>query len=108
MPVPAAPAPAAATPGERQATIDTEKDTLAALQMNDDAQSLSSILADLNSADKEIRMAAIQAAVQFGSTNAIPALRTAAANDQDLDEKIALLKAADFLALPEATFGSGQ
>jgi hypothetical protein len=106
-----APGPVAAqpvTPEKREAAIESEKDRLAALEMNDDAGSLSNILADLNSPEKEIRMAAIEAAVQFRSTNAIPVLQNAAANDQDVEEKIALLKAVDFLASPEVTFGSGQ
>ena len=76
--------------------------------MNDDAASLANILSDLNSPEKEIRMAAIDAAVQFDSTNAIPVLQATAANDQDPEEKEALLKAADFIALPEVTFGSGN
>jgi hypothetical protein len=108
MPAPVPVAAQPVTPEEREAAIESEKDRLAALEMNDDASSLSNILADLNSPEKEIRMAAIDAAVQFHSTNAIPVLQSAAANDQDMEEKIALLKAADFLALPEVTFSSGQ
>lgn len=96
------------TPEERQASIEAEKERLATLEMNDDAASLANILSDLNSPEKEIRMAAIDAAVQFDSTNAIPVLQATAANDQDPEEKEALLKAADFIALPEVTFGSGN
>jgi len=108
VPAPVAVAAQPVTPEEREAAIESEKDRLAALEMNDDPASLSNILVDLNSPEKEIRMAAIEATVQFRSTNAIPVLQSAAANDQDLEEKEALLKAADFLASPEVTFSSGQ
>lgn len=87
--------------------IQTEKDHLQDWQMNNDPQSLSNILADLDSPEKEIRMAAIDASVQFDDTNAIPILRAKATNDDDLDEKVALVKAADFLALPDVTFTPG-
>ncbi len=68
--------------------------------MNDDPASLSNILADLTNPEKEIRDAAIEAAKQFGSTNAIPTLKAVAANTTDLEEQSALLEAADFLSLP--------
>jgi hypothetical protein len=109
VPVPMpAPTPAAKimTPEERQAVIDAEKDHLSEWQMNSDSQSLSNILADLSSPEKEIRMAAIEAAKQFDDTNAIPALKAAVDNTDDTEEKIALLKAADFLSLPDVTFGN--
>jgi HEAT repeat protein len=68
--------------------------------MNDDPESLSNILADLTNPEKEVREAAIEAAEQFGSTNAIPILKNLAANDGDPEEKAALLEAANFLSLP--------
>ncbi|MGA2787839.1 MAG: HEAT repeat domain-containing protein [Verrucomicrobiota bacterium] len=103
-----APAPVAAapvvtntlTPEQRQAAIDAETDRLQQWSMNDDPQSLSNILADLSSPEKEIRDAAIDAAEQFGNTNAIPVLKKLAANDGDPEEKAALLEAAHFLSLP--------
>lgn len=76
--------------------------------MNNDAQSLSNILADLTSPEKEIREAAIEAAKQFESTNAIPALKAAAANAEDNQEAIAMLEAADWLALPSVDFAATQ
>jgi hypothetical protein len=106
-----APAPApmvvkkTATPEEREAAIDAETDRLSSWAMNDDAQSLSNILADLTNPEKEIRDAAIDAAEQFGSTNAIPALKAVAANTTDTEEQIALLEAANFLSLPSFTIG---
>jgi len=105
---PSAPAPVAAapvvtntlTPEQRQAAIDAETARLQQWSMNDDPQSLSNILADLSSPEKEIRDAAIDAAEQFGNTNAIPVLKKLAANDGDPEEKAALLEAAHFLSLP--------
>ncbi len=89
------------TPEEREAAIVVEKDRLDSWAASSDSQSLSNILGDLISPAKEIRLAAIAAAKQCGNTNAIPVLRALAANAQDSDEAIALLDAADFLALPE-------
>jgi hypothetical protein len=88
------------TPEQHEASIDAEADHLRELSMNDDAASLSDILADLTNSEKEIRSAAIEAARQFGSPNAIPALKTAAANTTDPGEQAALLAAADYLSLP--------
>jgi len=103
-----APAPVvvkeALTPEERQAAIDAETDRLSEWAMNDDAQSLSNILNDLTSPEKKIQMAAIEAAKQFESTDAIPVLKAAAANAQDNEEAAAMLEAADWLALPNGDF----
>lgn len=103
-----APAPVivkkAMTPDERQAVIEAEKDKLYAWSMANDAQSLSNILGDLTSPEQEIRMAAIEATKQFGDTNAIPVLKGMAANTTDNQEAIAMLQAADFIALPSVTF----
>ena len=88
------------TPEQRQAAIDAETDRLQEWCMSDDPVSLSNILADLTSPEKEIRDAAIEAAKQFGSTNAIPVLKAVAANTADTEEQIALLEAASFLSLP--------
>jgi hypothetical protein len=105
-PIPAAPAATnAPTPEQRQAAIDAETDRLQEWSMSDDPASLSNILADLTNPEKEIRDAAIEATKQFGSTNAIPALKAAAANTTDTEEQIALLEAANFLSLPSMTFG---
>lgn len=88
------------TAEERQAAIDAELERLYQLYRSDDPASLPPILADLNNPEREIRLAAIEATKQFGSKDAIPALKAAAAQTEDLEEKIALLKAADFLTLP--------
>ena len=102
---PHAPAPVATTnasaPEQRQAAIDAEVDRLQDWSTKDDPASLSKILADLTSPESEIREAAIEATKQFGSTNAIPALKAAADGTQNLEDKIAYLEAANFLSLPD-------
>jgi hypothetical protein len=90
----------ALTPEQHQEAIDAETDRLQQWSMNDDPASLSNILAALTSPEKEVREAAIEAAEQFGSTNAIPTLEALAANTTDLAEQSALLEAAHFISLP--------
>jgi len=104
VPVTAAPATNTLTPEQRQAAIDAETDRLQEWSMDNDPASLSNILADLTNSEKEIRDAAIEAAKQFGSTNAIPTLKAVAANTTDTEEQIDLLEAANFLSLPSISF----
>ena len=103
LPAPVAVTPPPPTLEERQAAIDAEKMRLYKWSMSGDSANLPNILADLNSPDKEIVMAAIEAAKQLGDTNAIPALKAAAAKTDDNQEAIAMLNAANFIALPEVT-----
>jgi HEAT repeat protein len=77
-----------------------EIDRLQDWSMNDDAESLNHIVADLTSPDKEIREAAIEATKQFGSADAIPSLKAAADSTENIEDKTAYLEAADFLSLP--------
>ena len=113
LPPPPEPVPVTAAPvvtniltdEQREAAIDAETDRLQQWSMNDDPASLSNILADLTNPEKEVREAAIEAAEQFGSTNAIPTLKAVAANTSDTEEQIALLEAANFLSLPSFTIG---
>lgn len=70
------------------------------LGMEDDAGSLHTILSELNNGDATIRRAAVDAAVQFGSRDAIPNLTQAAAQADDPKEKSAILDAIEFLKLP--------
>jgi len=88
------------TDEEREAEIERLQD----LQMKDDAGSLSNIVADLTSPDKEIREAAIEATKEFGSADAIPSLKAAAASADDVEDQIAYLEAAEFLSLPSIDF----
>jgi HEAT repeat protein len=96
------------TPEQHQTAIDAETDRLQEWSVNDDPASLSNILADLTNPDKEIRVAAIEAARQFGSADAIPALKAAADATDDLQEKNDDLQAADFLSLPGISDSSVQ
>lgn len=89
------------TEEQREEAIDDEKDRLMELESSQDPQALSEILADLSSPEKEIRMAAIDAAEQVHDTNAIPVLKADAVTNDDTDEQMALLQAAKFIATPE-------
>jgi hypothetical protein len=88
---------------EHDAYVQAEIDKLTELQANDDADSLHAILGDLTNSDKEIRAAAVESTIQFGSRDAIPVLQDQAAHTDDPNEKKDLLDAADFLALPTAS-----
>src|ERR1035437_6997008 len=105
---PSAPAPAAvpaAVPVITNVVLSAEEraaeiDRLQDWQMNDNAESLKHIVADLTSPEKEIREAAIEATKQFGSADAIPSLKAAADSTENIEDKIAYLEAANFLSLP--------
>jgi hypothetical protein len=68
--------------------------------LEDDSASLEIILSELNNRDPEIREAARESAVQFGSRDAIPKLADAALQTDDAHEKAALADAMEFLKLP--------
>lgn len=95
----AAPPVKASTPAA-PAIIAQKIEVLQQLAMNSDADSLNAILAELTNSSPDIRAAAREAAVQFGNVSAVPSLRQAAAQMEDLDEKVALLEAAKYLELP--------
>jgi hypothetical protein len=99
-------APTYASLAEHEAAINAERGRLASWSMRSDPQSLSNILADLNSPDQEIRMAAIEAAKQFEDTNAIPVLRDAASKATDPNEAVAMLRAIQWLNTPSIDFSS--
>jgi hypothetical protein len=67
------------------------------LAMSDDPASLKSILLDLNNSEAEIRDAAVIAAVQFKSADAIPALQDAYSRTDEPEEKVSIHKAIEFL-----------
>ena len=73
---------------------------LTELGARNDPESLQKILAHLRDARPEIRSAALEATIQFGSRDAIPVLKELAAQTEDAREKVAILDAADFLELP--------
>jgi hypothetical protein len=73
------------------------------LAYEDDTASLETILSELTNRDPEIRKAALEATIQFGSRDAIPRLADAAVQTEDPEEKTALNEAIEFLKLPSLT-----
>jgi hypothetical protein len=97
---PPLPLPSAMSAPAPTVTPDEEIDHLQEWSRSDDPQDLTKILADLTNTNKDVREGAIEAAKQFGSTNAIPALKAAAFNSSDPDEQVEMIQAAQFLTLP--------
>ena len=75
-------------------------DELLELSMSSDPASLDEILRELRNPDSTIRAAALAAAIQFGSRDAIPTLAQAAMETEDGNEKTNILEAIEFLKLP--------
>jgi hypothetical protein len=73
------------------------------LSANDDTSSLMNILSDLENTNTVIRDAALQAAIQFASRDAIPTLQQVAARTEDAAYRKALADAADYLRLPSVS-----
>lgn len=73
---------------------------LAELGASGDPASLKAIVTQLNNADPNIRQAALSATLQLDNPDAIPALQNQMMFTDDLEEKLALQKAIDFLQLP--------
>ena len=93
--------PMAETPEAKQeAYVAKRVGELQDLGMENDSASLDTILAELENGDPSIRQAAVDAAVQFGSRDAIPRLMTAAAQAADPKEKSTILDAVEFLNMP--------
>jgi hypothetical protein len=65
-----------------------------------DPNDLKTILTELNNKDGTIRKAALDAAVQFGSKDAIPALQNEMSWTDDPQEKVDIQNAIKFLELP--------
>lgn len=76
------------------------KSDLYDMGMGKDPASLKVILAEMHNADPEIRQAALSAVIDFGSQDAIPALQNELSWASDLQEKVEIQKAIDFLQLP--------
>jgi hypothetical protein len=94
--------PAAQTMENRIAELET-------LALNDDTNSLSLILVALADANPEIREAALESTVQFGSPDAIPTLQFVLTKTDAAEEKVKIQDAIEFLKLPPlATSASPQ
>ena len=85
---------------QHEAYVESRIAELMELGMKDDSTSLETILGELTNRDPEIRKAALDAAVQFGSRDAIPKLMDAASQTDDSKEKTEILEAVEFLKLP--------
>jgi hypothetical protein len=92
---------------EAQSPEETYKDEriayLADLGMQSDMPSLIVILSELSSRDPEIRSAAREAAIQFGSRGALPELQKAISQTDDPHEKADMAEAIEFLSLTNVT-----
>jgi HEAT repeat protein len=86
-----------------QAYVEQRTAELMDIAMTDDRANLDTILSELNNRDPEIRKAALEAAIQFGSRDAIPKLADAASQTDDPSEKAAIADAIEFLKLPSLT-----
>jgi hypothetical protein len=73
---------------------------LSELGMQNDPQSLKTILSEMENPEPEIRQAALTAAIDYGSKDAIPALQNELNWTTDAQEKVEIQKAIDFLQLP--------
>ena len=92
------------TPEQRQdAYVASRAAELMELAMNEDTASLTTILSELGNRDPRVRKAAVDAAVQFHSRDAIPALEEAVSQTDDARERVAILEAIEFLKLPTLT-----
>ena len=87
----------------RQAYVEQRTAELMDMAMTDDRANLDTILSELNNRDPEIRKAALEATIQFGSRDAIPKIAEAALQTDDPNEKAALADAIEFLKLPSLT-----
>src|SRR4029077_11527069 len=112
-PAPAIAAPKNATQSETQPTnssedahqayVEQRSAQLMDIAMTDDRANLDTILSELSNRDPEIRKAALEAAIQFGSRDAIPKLADAISQTDDPNEKAAIADALEFLKLPSLT-----
>lgn len=100
---PPKPASTASTEDAHQAYVEKRTAELMDMAMTDDRANLDTILSELGNRDPEIRKAALEATIQFGSRDAIPKLADAASQTDDPNEKAALADAIEFLKLPSLT-----
>jgi hypothetical protein len=93
-----------ATPEEQHdAYVEKRTEELMDLAMAEDSDSLNTILSELTNRDPQIRKAALEACIQFGSRDAIPKLSDVVSQTDDPKEKAEIVEAIEFLKLPSAT-----
>jgi len=101
--------PAEDSPAARQEAYALNRiNELLDLSTHDDRDSLNVILSELTNRDPRIRQAALEAATQFGSRDAIPSLEDAITQIDDVQEKAALAKAIEFLRAPTLAEAAAQ
>jgi len=93
----------ATTEDAHQAYVEQRTAQLMDIAMTDDRANLDIILSELGNRDPEIRKAALEATIQFGSRDAIPKLADAISQTDDPNEKAAIADAIEFLKLPSLT-----
>ncbi len=92
--------PHAAGSTQNEAWVAKRVEELDGLAWFNDAASLDRILAEMRNTHPEIRKAALEAAVAFGSKDAIPKLEILARGTNDLKEQKAIADAIEYLSLP--------
>jgi HEAT repeat protein len=97
---PSALPPVAALDATDPQAVENRIAELETLAMNDDTNSLNLILAALTDVNPDIREAALESTIQFGSPDAIPALQFVLTKTELTEEKIAIQDAIEFLKLP--------
>lgn len=80
--------------------IEQQIDALNEAAAKNDSDSFQLIITALKDQKPEIRKAALEATIQFGSRDAIPILKELAAKTEDAREKVEILDAIEFLELP--------
>ena len=88
---------------QHQTYVEKRIEELTDLAMNDDSGSLDTILSELTNRDPQIRKAALEATIQFGSRDAIPKLMDTVSQIDEPKEKADILEAIEFLKLPSAS-----
>lgn len=70
------------------------------LSMKSDPESLNVLLSELQNPDREIRMAALEAVIQFDDRSSIPRLQELAKQTEDIAERRAIEDAVGYMKLP--------
>jgi HEAT repeat protein len=91
-----------ASAADHDVYVAEHKAALSDLSTAHDPEALDTIVSELTNPDPAIRKAALHAAVDFGSPDAIPALQNELAWAEDPQEKVNIQNAIDFLRLPPA------
>jgi hypothetical protein len=93
------PTPSKDFPDETEA-IEDKILNLQEIATSGDPESFQTIISELTNQNPEIRQAALEAIIQFGSQDAIPILKDLAEKTEDAHEKVSVLDAIKFLSLP--------